>query len=204
MPLTKFTVGVNNIQALSDLPNTADGLTSAELKQKFDKAGADIKYYINEILTEELDDIISGQLNKFYPVGSIYLSVNSTNPSSIFGGTWEKIATGRTLWGASNDTELGTTVDSGLPNIQGFVDPRWSDASGGGIIMSEQNNGALYTSRPNTWWGYSKVTDRGTAGTSTGYKTRINLDASRSSSVYGGSDIVQPPAYKVNIWRRIS
>lgn len=65
MPLTKFTVGVNNIQALSDLPNTADGLTSAELKQKFDKAGADIKSYINSVLTEELDEIVASIPNDY-------------------------------------------------------------------------------------------------------------------------------------------
>jgi hypothetical protein len=28
-------------------------------------------------------------LNAVYPVGAIYLSVNSTSPATLFGGTWE-------------------------------------------------------------------------------------------------------------------
>ena len=59
MALTKLEADVNNIQKLSDKPNEIDGLTSAELKERFDKAGADIKAYINSILTEELDTLIS-------------------------------------------------------------------------------------------------------------------------------------------------
>ena len=59
MPLTKMTTNVNNIQALSDRPNTIDGLTSAELKEKFDKAGADLKDYLNTTLTEELDEALA-------------------------------------------------------------------------------------------------------------------------------------------------
>ena len=59
MPLTKMTTNVNNLQALSDRPNTIDGLTSAELKERFDKAGADIKDYLNTTLTEELDDVLA-------------------------------------------------------------------------------------------------------------------------------------------------
>lgn len=55
MALTKFTVDVNNIQALSDRPNTIDGLTSDQLKAKFDKAGSDIKTFINGTLIEELE-----------------------------------------------------------------------------------------------------------------------------------------------------
>lgn len=58
--LTKLTVDVNNIQALSDRPNTADGLTSHELKERFDKAGSDIKSYLNNTLTEEVEENFIG------------------------------------------------------------------------------------------------------------------------------------------------
>ena len=34
-----------------------------------------------------------------YPVGAIYLSIDSTNPGVLFGGTWKQIAQGRTLVG---------------------------------------------------------------------------------------------------------
>lgn len=55
MALTKLTTDLENIQALSDKPNEIEGLTADELKAKFDKAGSDIKTYINENLTEEVD-----------------------------------------------------------------------------------------------------------------------------------------------------
>jgi len=56
MAITKFTESVNNIQNLSDNPNTS-GMTAAELKARFDKAGTDIKNYINDTLTEEMDTL---------------------------------------------------------------------------------------------------------------------------------------------------
>lgn len=43
-----------------------------------------------------------------YPVGSIYMSVNSTNPSNYFGGTWEQIKD-RFLLGAGSTYSNGAT-----------------------------------------------------------------------------------------------
>lgn len=43
-----------------------------------------------------------------YPVGSIYMSVNSTNPSTLFGGTWQRIQ-GRFLFAADSKHAAGST-----------------------------------------------------------------------------------------------
>ena len=43
-----------------------------------------------------------------YPVGSIYMSVNSTNPQTLFGGTWQRIQ-GRFLFAADSKHAAGRT-----------------------------------------------------------------------------------------------
>ena len=43
-----------------------------------------------------------------YPVGSIYMSVNSTSPASLFGGTWEQLKD-RFLLGAGDTYTNGST-----------------------------------------------------------------------------------------------
>lgn len=51
-------------------------------------------------------------LNQIYPVGSIYMSVISTNPSTFFGGTWEMMPPGRVLLGQGT-SDWGITYTAG-------------------------------------------------------------------------------------------
>lgn len=52
--------------------------------------------------------------NALYPVGSIYMSVNNTNPSTFFGGTWEAWGAGKVPVGVNaNDTDFATVEKTG-------------------------------------------------------------------------------------------
>jgi len=66
-----------------------------------------------EINTEEI-------LNKVYPIGSIYLSVNNVNPSTLFGGTWVTWGTGRVPVGVDTTLPEFNTVErtGGHRNLQ--------------------------------------------------------------------------------------
>ena len=61
MKLTNFNKEVDNISRLSDRPNVEDGYTAASLKALFDKAGVDIKDYINQVLLPELEATKNGE-----------------------------------------------------------------------------------------------------------------------------------------------
>lgn len=57
---------------------------------------------------------ITGVVDIIYPVGSIYMSVNSTNPSNLFGGTWVAWGAGRVPVGVdTTQTEFDTVEETG-------------------------------------------------------------------------------------------
>lgn len=61
---------------------------------------------------QENGDNISIQIN--FPIGYIYMSTSSTNPSVYFGGTWVRIAKGQTLIGVDeNDNDFSSAKLTG-------------------------------------------------------------------------------------------
>ena len=120
-----------------------------------------------------------------YPVGSIYMSTSSTSPASLFGGTWESIASERVLMGVSSSHGAGSTVSAGLPNITGETTAMttWRFVTPSGAF-------ATASSQP------------GPDGYGNNLGLNVNFYASRCSSVYGNSSTVQPAAYYVYMWRR--
>ena len=61
--------------------------------------------------------LLNKQVDMMYPVGSIYMSVNDTSPTTLFGGTWERIkdtfllSAGDTYSGGSTGGEATHTLN---------------------------------------------------------------------------------------------
>ena len=130
-----------------------------------------------------------GSWDTVYPVGSIYITTNKTCPLQEMGiGTWSLVSQGRVLQGAASGETAGGTKEAGLPNITGKSQAlRGCDYLGGG-------SGAIYMTS----------TSSGANASANATVPVINFDASRSSSIYGNSTTVQPPAFLVNIFKRVS
>lgn len=88
----------------------------------------------------------------------------------------------RTVMGANNANEVGTYLESGAPNITGYI-------TGGGQSYTTQYGGAFYE--------YGGSTDTADSGHST--VPVVGFDASRSNPIYGNAEIIQPPAGKA-LW----
>lgn len=56
---------------------------------------------VNSIIAREGNNT-SFSIDNVYPIGSIYMNVNATDPSTLFGGTWEQIK-GRFLLGCGDN-----------------------------------------------------------------------------------------------------
>ena len=101
---------------------------------------------------------LSNLLDNIYPIGSIFISTNTTNPSTYFGGSWERIK-GRFLLAADDSTyKIGSTGGEAthvltineMPKHNHMVDydQVW-DGGGGTRALGTTDNGGSWAS--GTW-----------------------------------------------------
>lgn len=83
----------------------------------------------NRFATEEyVENVLNVIMQQIYPVGSIYISVKSTSPASLFGGTWERIED-RFLLAAGDTYTAGRTggeaehtlINAEIPAVNGSI-----------------------------------------------------------------------------------
>lgn len=186
---------LKNIPLPADLPEnwTADqivGPTGAEV-------GLDNRYGYNYLMkqvnnAQKALKALAAQREEDLARIKFWASDDPTSPASFIGGTWERIED-CTIWGASDTHPAGTTVEAGLPNIEGS------------FALIGQNGAFIKSGYATGCFELGSSTNicvpQGQTETNTGSTV---FRASRSNSIYGASDTVQPPAYCTYIWRRVA
>lgn len=142
-------------------------------------------------------------IDLIYPVGSIYMSVNSTDPSTLFGGSWERIqdrfllASGSTYGagttGGSADSVVVSHTHAQTAHSHGFGggDKVWTTASG----STEPGN---QISGSGKYYAATEKKD---------YKWRTRTDgatANIQSTGVDGTGKNMPPYLAVYVWKRVS
>lgn len=193
--------GTDKTLRVEDAP--ADAAATGEALDK--KANKDIVlgpdgnaiFYSKAEVEAKIKEILTAQREEDLARIKFWASADPTSPASFIGGTWERIED-CTIWGASDTHPAGTKLEAGLPNITGNFDSRGNNATYYGVVGGSRGAFSTNKASGNKNGSYNVNSAKIVADDVTSF------DASRSSSVYGNSDTVQPPAYCINIWRRVA
>lgn len=177
----------NVIQSLSDNPNES-GLSAEELKVAFDQSASNIKTYL-----QSLETALETKFAGVYPVGSIYMSVNNVNPSTLFGGTWERIQD-KFLLSAGDTYTAGDTGGAATVTLTSSQIPSHT-----------HNFGKSVPSSTAAWYGEDGGSIGGTTGTYVYAKRGTTSTITATQNTGGGqAHNNMPPYLVVYVWKRIS
>lgn len=111
-------------------------------------------------MSEKIARLDKSVIDMVYPVGAIYMSVNSTNPGNLFGGKWEQIkdrfllAAGDTYTAGSTGGEATHTLSvDEMPSHRHSSDTYMDGYANSGISGQDQfctwvNYGIHYNNEP--------------------------------------------------------
>lgn len=123
-----------------------------------------------------------------YPVGSIYMSVNTTSPALFFGGTWEQIK-GKFLY-ASEDSGITSGLTGGAKSVS--YTPAGTNSNG--AVSSHTLTTDEIPSHNHTFTG-TEVTSGGISANHTHTGTSGNPSANHTHSGPSHTHSVGPLAY---------
>ena len=129
-------------------------------------------------------------VDMIYPVGSIYMSVNNTDPTILFGGTWVQIKD-TFLLSAGENYAAGATGGEAEHSLSSAEMPSHNHnlVDGGNSITVHNTSGVLFT--------------QGLQGSPTGYWYNANKGESKIANAGGGqAHNNMPPYLVVYMWKR--
>lgn len=132
---------------------------------------------------------IADILNKIYPVGSIYMSINDTSPALFLGGTWEYIYD-RFLFGAGYMYGAGATGGSASVTLTGDNLPN--------ILQVGQNKSGVEKWISGCPWTNQPYADQAFIVTQKSYLNEVG-----NNYIYNQPHENMPPYLVVFMWKRI-
>ena len=144
----------------------------------------------------------------YFPIGYVYISVDSTNPGTIFGGKWEQIKD-RFLIGCGGSYSAGSTGGNKTHN---HTSASHSHGSGGmtACIGSPSGNSfglgftAVNPSGPNSTYSVGGNTASASGHPGRSHNTMIVGTTESTTPGNTGSSSNIPPYIAVYIWKRVS
>jgi len=106
----KQTAALENNAAAWQVGDSADFETVGELTD-VEQTQLDAMQAKLDAMQEQIDNFEGFDLDKAYPIGSIYITMSSADPADLMGGTWERMED-RELIGAGNLYTVGSEQGS--------------------------------------------------------------------------------------------
>lgn len=213
--IVEVTTTLQNNETINDITFEYGKANKTEIKD-IRTINASVEEISNNI--KYIDKKISDLLNMFYPVGSVYETMDSSfDPNKKWGGTWERIK-GRVLVGVDeNDSDFNTTEKIGgekthklsvseMPSHSHSVSEK-SLKGGVNNISGQDKTWGLTTSGIFSNWGDTNGIYSTSRETTTNYKDGFYLDATHTHTIgnTGGGNVHNnlQPYVTCFIWKRV-
>ena len=139
-----------------------------------------------------------------YPIDSIYMSVNSTNPQLLFGGTWEQIKD-TFLLSAGDTYTAGTTGGEAAHTLTADeIAPHYHTGTTDGGGGHSHTMPSTYTAYLNGSGGTFTGGSGDPYGANTGYENNHTHTFTTNSTGGGQAHNNMPPYLVVYVWKRIA